>query len=68
MESGRILIAEDDPITGEFRPLNLKLRPFNFPLSYFDVQENSMDAPEYFGSKCLSLYRVKDLPSYNIYD
>jgi hypothetical protein len=47
-------------VTGEWRPVNLCLPPFNLPAPV-DLLEDSYDSPNYF-DKHLGLWRVTDIP------
>lgn len=51
-----------DIVTGDWRPLNLALAPFNFPPPVESILEGCTEAAGLFADKSLSLWRVADLP------
>lgn len=48
--------------TGEWRPLNLSLKPFNFPAAIRVINENCTEWDGYWADKSLGLWRITDLP------
>ena len=49
--------------TGFWRPINLSLKPFNFPEPVLTILEESEGDWDVFKDKSLNLYRVGDLPA-----
>ncbi len=49
--------------TGFWRPINLSLKPFNFPEPVLTILEESEGDWDVFKDKSLNLYRVEDLPA-----
>ncbi|RJQ27414.1 class I SAM-dependent methyltransferase [Candidatus Parcubacteria bacterium] len=49
-----------DILTGEWRPINLELPPFNFLPPIFLIRENNDHAGK--NDKCMGLWRISDLP------
>ncbi len=52
----------EDITTGEWRPINLELEPFNFPKPLYLINEKCMEEGGEFADKSLALWRVADLP------
>ena len=50
-----------DIAVGEWRPLNLQLPPFNFPLPLRMINERCDEADGAYADKCLGLWRLQDL-------
>ncbi|KYK44713.1 hypothetical protein A1D31_36180 [Bradyrhizobium liaoningense] len=48
--------------TGEWRPLNLSLPPFNFPKPIRIINENCTEWDGHWSDKSLGLWRIADLP------
>ncbi len=51
----------EDITTGDWRPINLQLPPFNFPPPLQLIQENSTEGGGIFVDKSLGLWRVADI-------
>lgn len=51
-----------DIVTGDWRPLNFRLPPFDFPAPTESVVEGCTEAGGLFADKSLALWRVADLP------
>ncbi len=52
----------EDILTGEWRPLNLQLQPFNFPEPLQLINENCTEGGGQYADKSLGLWRISDLP------
>jgi hypothetical protein len=52
-----------DIITGKWRPLNLQLPPFNFPIPLRTISEKNETADGGPGDKSLAVWSVSDLPT-----
>ncbi|MGV8018255.1 MAG: class I SAM-dependent methyltransferase [Ignavibacteria bacterium] len=50
-------------VTGDWRPINLFLAPFNFPEPLKLINENCTEENGAFSDKSLALWRIKDLPA-----
>lgn len=50
--------------TGDWRPLNLQLSPFNFPEPVEIFNENNTENDGKYSDKSLGLWKVTDLPNY----
>jgi Capsular polysaccharide synthesis protein/Glycosyl transferase family 2 len=48
--------------TGEWRPLNLQLSPFNFPPPLRLINEKCAEVNGTYADKCLGLWRLEDIP------
>jgi SAM-dependent methyltransferase len=51
-----------DIATGEWRPLNLQLPPFNFPEPIVLINENCSEVEGRYPDKSLGLWRIADIP------
>lgn len=51
-----------DIATGEWRPLNLQLPPFNFPEPIVLINENCTEVDGRYPDKSLGLWRIADVP------
>lgn len=54
--------VNEDILTGEWRPLNLQLAPFNFPEPMRLINENCTEDGGKYTDKSLGLWRIGDLP------
>jgi len=54
----------EDIITGDWRPVNLSLSPFNFPEPLELINEKCTEGDGIFSDKSLGLWLVKDLPDF----
>ncbi len=54
------LRRNSDIVTGKHLPLNLQLPPFGWPAPLLEIAENNAGPRR--GNKCLSLWRISDLP------
>ena len=54
-------VALYDITTGEWRTLNLSLKPFSFPPPLALIDEQCSEGEGEFRDKCLGLWRIKDL-------
>jgi hypothetical protein len=52
-----------DIATGQWRPINLQLFPFNFPKPIKIINENCTWGNGAFSDKCLGIWKVSDLPA-----
>lgn len=52
-----------DIVTGQWRPLNLQLSPFNFPAPLLVINENCTEQEGKFYDKSIALWRLCDLPT-----
>jgi hypothetical protein len=50
-----------DILTGEWRPVNLEIPPFEFPKPLRSISEEYTANPEHC-DKCLALWRIEDIP------
>ena len=55
--------ANDDIVTGDWRPLNLQLAPFDLPAPHLLLNEECTEGGDLFADKSLGLWRVEDLGS-----
>ncbi len=53
--------SQEDINTGEVRPINLELPPFNFPIPLLTISEEYPINPIY-ADKCLALWKIEKLP------
>jgi hypothetical protein len=53
-----------DIVTGEWRPLNLVLPPFNFPEPLTLINENCTEVDGRYSDKSLGLWRISDIRRY----
>jgi hypothetical protein len=53
--------SNKDIQTGDWRPLNLQIAPFNFPEPLLIINENCTEGKGKYADKCLMLWRVEDL-------
>lgn len=51
-----------DITTGDWRPINLRLPPFNFPAPLYELNEQCSEADQQFRDKTLALWRISSLP------
>lgn len=51
-----------DIVTGDFRPVNLQLAPFNFPQPLVSLTEHCTEGAGVHSDKAMSVWRVADLP------
>lgn len=51
--------------TGQWRPLNLNIAPFNFPEALFMLNEKCTENNSIYRDKSLGLWKVDDLPDLN---
>lgn len=52
----------EDIVTGEWRPLNLQIAPFNFPRPSKLINEHCTEDKGRFTDKSLGLWKISDLP------
>jgi len=52
-----------DIVTGDWRPLNFQIPPFNFPEPLELIDERCTEGAGRFSDKSLGLWRVRDLPT-----
>jgi glycosyltransferase involved in cell wall biosynthesis len=55
------LTANVDIVTGDWRPLNLQLKPFNFPMPLRMMVEGCTEAGGRYADKSLALWRLSDV-------
>jgi hypothetical protein len=55
--------VNDDIVTGDWRPLNLQLAPFDLPAPHLLLNEECTEGGDLFADKSLGLWRVEDLGS-----
>ena len=55
------LPANEDIVTGQWRPLNLQLAPFNFPVPIRVILEGCTEAGGRYADKSLALWRLGDV-------
>jgi glycosyltransferase involved in cell wall biosynthesis len=52
--------------TGDWRPINLEEPPFNFPAPLQLINEECTEDGGIYNDKCLGLWKINDLPDYEI--
>ena len=52
----------NDIRTGDWRPLNFQMAPFNFPEPLEIIKENNTQGGKKFADKSLALWQIADLP------
>jgi len=55
-------VGNKDIITGDWRPINLQLAPYNLPKPIATIDEKSSESGGKFADKSLLLWLIKDLP------
>lgn len=53
--------ANEDIVTGNWRPLNLCKAPFNFPKPLIEIDEKCTEGENQFTDKTLSIWKIEDL-------
>jgi hypothetical protein len=52
-----------DAYVGGFRPINLQVEPFNFPLPLKLISDPCITENEILEDKCIGIWRIEDIPS-----
>lgn len=60
------LLSNSDISTGDWRPINLMLEPFNFPAPLLIIYENCTSANGYWSDKSLMLWRLTDIEEFKM--
>lgn len=53
--------SNDDILTGDWRTLNLQMKPFAFPKPIMTIDERCTEADGEYADKCLCLWRIEDI-------
>ena len=51
--------------TGNWRPINLEKKPFNFPEPIITINENCQEMNGIYSDKCICLWEIEKLPDFS---
>jgi 2-polyprenyl-3-methyl-5-hydroxy-6-metoxy-1,4-benzoquinol methylase len=53
--------TNEDIVTGNWRPLNLRKAPFNFPAPLMEIDEKCTEGNNQFSDKTMSVWKIEDI-------